>query len=243
MKNFPGFSKKMPAFFRGLEKNNEREWFNARKPIFEQEIKTPMAQLAAGLNERMKKISADHVSDEPARLMYRIYRDTRFSKDKTPYKTHVGATFPHRTLSRHGGAGFYFEVSHKYVGIAGGVYMPGPEELAALRKAIAENPKTFLAAVEDRKIKKMFGALLGEKLARTPKGWENQSASPVAEYLKHKQFYWWVELPAELALTSRLEEQLAKHFEALSAPLAWMNRAIIAARPDPEKPTRPEPMW
>src|SRR5947207_2932900 len=101
-KKFPGFSKQMPAFFRGLEKNNEREWFAAHKEIFEAQARGPMMELAGRLNEAMKKISAEHVSAEPGRLLYRIYRDTRFSKDKTPYKTHLGATFPHRILTRHG---------------------------------------------------------------------------------------------------------------------------------------------
>jgi uncharacterized protein (TIGR02453 family) len=244
-KVFPGFSKKMPAFFRGLEKNNEREWFNARKGLFELEVKGTMMELVGRLNEGMKKISAEHVGDEPARLMYRIYRDTRFSKDKTPYKTHVGATFPHRVLSRHGGAGFYFEVSHKYVGIAGGVYMPGPEELLAIRKAIAERPKEFVELAEARGVVKMFGALQGERLSRLPKMWKSAEGKIGAEYLRNKQFYFWVELDAELALTEKLEGTILKYFAAMNDVIAWMNAAIMKNRPagEDEKPLRPEGMW
>src|SRR5438094_32423 len=98
-KKFPGFSRHMPAFFRALEKNNDRAWFAPRKALFEQEIRTPMIALVTQLNDRMRTLSPDHAADDPARLLYRLYRDTRFSKDKTPYKSHLGATFPHRTLS------------------------------------------------------------------------------------------------------------------------------------------------
>src|SRR3982750_171347 len=130
---FSGFPPQMPTFFRALEKNNDRAWFVPRKALFEEQVRAPMIALVTILNDRMRKLSPDHVGDDPARLIYRIYRDTRFSKDKTPYKTHLGATFRPRSLSRHAGAGFYFEISHRWVGIAGGVYMPGPEDLAAIR--------------------------------------------------------------------------------------------------------------
>jgi uncharacterized protein (TIGR02453 family) len=116
---FSGFSAAMPRFFRGLEKNNERGGFGARKGIFEEEVRGPMVGLVTLINEKLRGFAVDHVAEEPARAIYRIYRDTRFSKDKTPYKTHIGATFAHGRLPRHGGAGFYFEVSHRYVGISG----------------------------------------------------------------------------------------------------------------------------
>lgn len=245
-KRFPGFSRQMPAFFRSLAKNNSRDWFAPRKPLFETLIRTPMVELVTLLNAQLRSLAPDHAADEPAKLLYRIYRDTRFSNDKTPYKTHLGATFPHRTLSRHGGAGFYFEVSHQYVGIAGGVYMPGPEELQALRTAIAKDSKGFLAMVEDRKTKRLFGTLQGERLTRLPKLWQEHAASPAVEFLKYKQFYWWVELPASLALTSKLLPTLVRHFQAMSPSLAWFNRAILANRKDKDEDSeslRPPPMW
>src|SRR5438046_1539014 len=88
---FPGFSKKMPSFFRALEKNNTREWFTPRKELFEAEVRGPMIELVSLVNEDLKRFAVDYVVSNPAKALYRIYRDTRFSKDKTPYKTHVGA--------------------------------------------------------------------------------------------------------------------------------------------------------
>src|SRR3954471_13562169 len=123
---FPGFSKTMPAFFRGLERDNTREWFTPRKELFEAEVRGPMVELVTLVNDDLRRFAAEHVLAQPARAIYRIYRDTRFSKDKTPYKTHVGATFARRGFPKHGGAGFYFGVSHKHVEVAGGIYMPGP---------------------------------------------------------------------------------------------------------------------
>src|ERR1035437_4452275 len=175
---FPGFPRQMPTFFRGLEKNNRRDWFAPRKELFATYIPTPMVELVTLLNERLRTFAPEHVAGEPAKTIYRIYRDTRFSRDKTPYKTHIGATFSHKTLPRHGGAGYYFEVSHRCVGIAGGVYMPGPEELQAIRAAIAADPKGFLAFVEARGTQKLLGPLQGERLTRLPKVWEAHTASP-----------------------------------------------------------------
>ena len=236
----------MPTFFRGLEKNNSRDWFAPRKELFETQIRSPMVELVTRLNERLGSFAPDHVADEPAKTIYRIYRDTRFSNDKTPYKTHIGATFAHRMLPRHGGAGYYFEVSHQYVGIAGGVYMPGPEELQAIRSAIAADLKGFLAIVEDPKIQRLFGPLQGERLMRLPKPWQAHADSPGAGYLKFKQYYWWVELPASLALAPRLPGVVIRHFQAMSAGMEWFNHAILADRRQRAKetrPMRPPPMW
>jgi uncharacterized protein (TIGR02453 family) len=243
---FSGFSKQMPAFFRGLERNNEREWFVPRKGAFETHVRGPMVELVTLLNDELRRFSVDHVAEEPAKIIYRIYRDTRFSKDKTPYKTHIAATFHHRTLSRHGGAGYYFEVSHRHVGIAGGVYMPGPEELQAIRAAIAGDPRGFLKVFEDPAMRKRFGPLQGEKLVRLPKPFQMRVGLPAAEYLKYKQFYWYVELPTAVALTARLPGVLVRHFQAMTRSLEWFNKVLLAeqARHAGEGgPQRPAPMW
>ena len=236
----------MPTFFRELEKNNSRDWFTPRKELFKTHIHTPMIELVTLLNERLRDFAPDHVADEPAKLIYRIYRDTRFSKDKTPYKTHLGATFAHRTLSRHGGAGYYFEVSHRCVGIAGGVYMPEPEELQTIRTAITTHSQEFLTHIANRQTQKLYGPLQGDRLTRLPKAWQTHANSPAAEYLKFKQFYWYVELPPSLALTPRLPNELIRHFRAMSSGMEWFNHALLAQRQqhaEETQPLRPSPMW
>src|ERR1044071_6419111 len=97
-------------FFRGIARNNNRDWFLPRKPAFEQHVKQPMHELVALVNGALQSIAPEYVT-EPSKAVYRFYRDTRFSKDKKPYKEHVAASFYHRGLKDQGAAGFYFHLS------------------------------------------------------------------------------------------------------------------------------------
>src|ERR1700692_994004 len=127
---FRGFPPEALTFLRGLTRNNRREWFQPRKHTYETKVKAPMAELVDALNVELRKFAPSHVND-PKKAVYRIYRDTRFSADKTPYKTHLAAVFPRHSLDRQAGAGFYFHLSTKGIAIACGAYMPGPDELRA----------------------------------------------------------------------------------------------------------------
>ncbi|MDB5321938.1 MAG: hypothetical protein JWN40_3569 [Phycisphaerales bacterium] len=245
-KTFAGFSKKMPAFFRGLARNNTREWFAPRKELFETEVRGPMIELVSLVNEDLRRFAIDNVVADPKRAIYRLYRDTRFSKDKTPYKTHIGATFPRRGLPKHAGAGFYFGVSHEHVEVAGGMYMPGPEELAAVRRAIAADSGRFLKLVGDKRLVKKVGAVLGEKLKRPTKGFDNAPAA-VSKLLKHKQMYFFTTLDAKLALSSRVRREVVERFAAMAEVMEWFNDVLLeaarAAEGEEPRAKRPEPMW
>src|SRR5690349_13174115 len=120
-RSFPGFSPKALAFFRQLARNNKREWFQPRKEQFEQLVRRPMLELVEQVLDDLRGFAVDHVVD-PKRAVYRIYRDTRFSNDKSPYKTHIAAIFPHARLPKHAGAGYYFAISHEGLQIGGGAY-------------------------------------------------------------------------------------------------------------------------
>ena len=135
---FPGFPPEAIRFFRGLVRNNRREWFQPRKQTFDEKVKAPMVELVAELNRVMMEFAPDYVTDA-GKAIYRFYRDTRFSPDKTPYKTQIAASFPRRGNAKHGGAGYYFAISHKGVDVGGGIYMPPPEALLAVRMHIAEH--------------------------------------------------------------------------------------------------------
>ena len=243
---FPGFSKKMPAFFRGLEKNNTREWFAPRKDLFESEVRGPMIDLVSLINQDLRGFAIDYTVAAPAKALYRIYRDTRFSKDKTPYKTHVGATFHRQGLSRTTCAGFYVGVSHKCVEVAGGMYMPGPDELAAVRQAIVDDPDTFDSVFTNRRLTKSMGPLRGERLARPPKGFEAHASSPVADHLKAKQLYWYVELSSDVALGPGVRRAVVDRFKIMAEAVEWLNAAVLARLASAEsddRPRRPTPMW
>ena len=102
---FPGFPQEGIDFFRRLARNNRREWFLPRKAIFEERVKQPMRELVEALDAALARFAPEHVTD-PERAIYRFYRDTRFSPDKSPYKDRIAATFPRRGLTRHEGASY-----------------------------------------------------------------------------------------------------------------------------------------
>ncbi len=211
-------------FFRGLARNNRREWFLPRKPVFEEKVKRPMWEMVEALNASMKEFAPDYVTD-PAKAIYRFYRDTRFSKDKSPYKEHIAASFPRRGLQ--GGAGYYFAVSHKNVGIGGGVYMPLPETLRTIRNRLAEHHAEFRKIVAARAVRRLFGGMQGQQLSRVPKGFAKDH--PAEDLLRYKQFLLYVELPADLAVTSKLFEEVQTRFRAMAPFVDFLNSPL--ARP------------
>ncbi len=140
--SFAGFTKSGLDFFRQLEKNNDRDWFDAHKQVFLDHVKAPMEALVASVGAEMLRFAPEYVV-EPKRAIFRIYRDTRFSKNKAPYKTSTGALLFRAELGKNEAAAFYFEVSHRYLGVAGGVYMPDAEKLRLIRAHIAETHSEF----------------------------------------------------------------------------------------------------
>ena len=129
-----------PKFLRSLKRNNRREWFQPRKHLYEQHVKAPMLELVSALNAGLQRFAPDYVTD-PAKAVFRIYRDTRFSADKTPYKTHVAASFSRRGPERLKTGGFYFSVAPDQIEVAGGIYHPEPDTMLLIRTHIAETPQ------------------------------------------------------------------------------------------------------
>ena len=140
------FTRKTLAFLRALKRNNDREWFRARKDHYEQHVRGPMVELLGRLAGDLPRFAPELVAD-PRVSLYRIYRDTRFSNDKTPLKTHVAAHFPPRGFPRGEGAGLYLEIAPQWVWIGGGLYMPSSSDLQAIRDAHCRDPP---AAASDR---------------------------------------------------------------------------------------------
>ncbi|HWC98993.1 MAG TPA: DUF2461 domain-containing protein [Candidatus Sulfopaludibacter sp.] len=207
-------------FFRGLARNNNRDWFLPRKTIFEEKVKQPMRELVEVVNAGMKAYAPDHVT-EPDKAIYRFYRDTRFSKDKTPYKDRIAATFPRRGLSRHEGGSYYFAVSNKQVAIGGGVYMPMPETLQAIRQQIAKHPEELQRLMNLKATKKLYGEMQGEQLSRAPKGFAPDH--PAADLLRYKQFLFYVELGPEIASTKEIASIIGQHFRAIAQFVDFLN--------------------
>ena len=224
---FPGFPEEGIQFFRGLARNNNRDWFLPRKSIFEEKVKQPMHELVSALNASLLEYAPEYVTD-PAKAVYRFYRDTRFSKDKSPYKQQIAASFRRRGLERHDGAGFYFSVSHKEIAVGGGIYMPAPETLLAVRNRIARDHETFRRITTSRTVRKLLGEVQGEQLSRTPKGFA--CGHPADDLLRMKQFLLYIELPPDSVTTSRLLREIDSRFRAMTPFLEFLNAPLVSTR-------------
>ena len=221
--NFAGFPPEAMTFLRGLKKHNTREWFQPLKEIYEEKVKAPMIDLVAALMRRMDDFAPDYTGD-PGKAIYRIYRDTRFSKNKTPYKTHIAAIFKHRDLVKHSGAGFYFSVAPEEIEVGGGVYMPMPEDLLAIRNHLAEHHEEFRRIAAARSVRRLFGEIAGESLSRAPKGYPAEH--PARDLLRMKQFLFFGTLEPSLATTPKLYRELVIRFQAMSPFLEFLNRPL-----------------
>jgi uncharacterized protein (TIGR02453 family) len=218
------FTAKTLSFLRALKRNNDREWFRARKGDYERHVRAPMLELIARLAVDLKPFAPELVAD-PKRSMYRIYRDTRFSEDKTPLKTNAAAVFPPRGLPRHEGAGFYVEIAPGWVWMGGGLYMPPPESLRAIRERIAGSHPKLHRLVTGREFRTVLGDLHGEQLARVPRGYLKDH--PAGEYLRFKQFLGFREFEPAFATSDRFYPELLRTFKALTPLVRFLNTAVL----------------
>jgi uncharacterized protein (TIGR02453 family) len=227
---FAGFPPEGRKFLSALSRNNRREWFQPRKEIFETKVKAPMTELVEGINAALVGFAPDYITD-PKRAIHRIYRDTRFSADKTPYKTHIAAMFPRLGGERLTSAGFYFHIAPKEVVVAMGLYMPGPEELFAVRSWLAENHTKFQAAV--KKLSKVMGGLQGDSLTRSPKGFDPEH--PAAGLIRKKAWFFDADLEPAIAESPQLLKEIVRRFRA-SAPVIEMLNSALARKAVPARP-------
>jgi uncharacterized protein (TIGR02453 family) len=184
---FEGFPKAGIDFLKKLKKNNNREWFQKHKEEYEQDVKSPMQCLIATLRDRLRD-EIPEMDFNPKRSIFRIYRDVRFSKNKAPYKTNIAASFELRGRKKSTETpGLYVGIEQGSVFVGGGLYMPGGDQLKAIRKSIVVKPDEFLAVVEDKRFTKVFGGIMGEKLQKAPLGFPKDH--PMIEHLKHKQWF------------------------------------------------------
>lgn len=223
---FPGFPQEGMAFLRSLKKNNNREWFTPRKAVFEAAVKQPMIELVSAIHREMMRFAPEYVG-EPAKCVHRIYRDTRFSKDKTPYKTFVSALFLRNGFDKYsGGAAYYVMLSPAEIEVAGGIYAPDRDVLLAVRQHIAENAKAFRATFETPKVKKLLGDLWGASLTRVPKGFD--PAHPAADLIRRKHYVLSANLDPKLATSPKLLPEIVSRIDAMTPFVEFLNRPLLA---------------
>jgi len=223
-------SPKAIAFLRALKRNNDREWFKARKPRFDESLKLPMLAIIRKVTEAMERFAPDHV--RPAeKCLFRIYRDTRFSNDKRPYKTHVAAWWSHEALAKTSGAGYYFHIDAKDVIIAAGAYMPEKDQLAAIRHWLLDHHAEFRKLLALPALRKSFQLFDGNALTRPPKGFPKDH--PALDLIQCRQWGLSVTLPVAVALEPDFAALLIRYFK-LAAPVVHALNTPLLAPPKSE---------
>jgi uncharacterized protein (TIGR02453 family) len=221
---FPGFSEEAIKFLRGLERHNKRDWFQPRKHLYQEHVRTPLEQLVDAINAELAEFAPRYVTPVK-RAIFRIYRDTRFAKDKRPYKTHVAATFYLQNLPKAAGPCFYFHFTAKELLVFAGVYMPEREELRAIRNLLAERHSEFRELIRARGFRAAMGELQGEQLSRIPKGYDKDH--PAEDLLRRKQ--WFVEstLTSEVVTSPRILPEIIARFRSAAPLIEFLNQPFL----------------
>ena len=219
------------TFLRNLARHNDRAWFQPRKEIFDTELKEPMLAIVRKITDAMLDFAPHHV--RPAeKSLFRIYRDTRFSSDKRPYKTHVAAWWSHQGLEKTSGAGYYFHISSKEVIVAAGAYMPEKEQLAAIRHWLLDHHAEFRTLLKKPAVRRTFTEFEGNSLTRPPKGFPCDH--PAMDMIRCRQWGLSATLPPDTALQPDLAAVIIRYFK-LAAPIVDALNTPIAAVSAPKR--------
>lgn len=213
------------AFFKELEQNNSKEWFDEHRKRYETTVKKPFKAFVEQLVAELQKLYPDHELSNNFSIM-RINRDIRFSTDKTPYKIHTGAMISPHGKKEHSRPGFFVQANHADVRVYSGSHSLEKEQLYAIRQHISYNLAAFNALINEKNFKNTFGEIRGEKNKRLPAEFaELESQQPL---IANKSFYWFFKLPPETLLKDNLIEELIKRYQ-YSLPLnAFFEEALAS---------------
>ena len=227
---FAGFRPELLRFLSQLKKRNTRPWFEQHRPVYALDVQRPLKALIEEMDVRLARFAPEIVGD-PHRSTFRIHRDVRFSRDKSPYKTHVACWFYHVDAGRgvggeaEGGAGFYLHLEPGQCRIGAGIWMPPRPALARLRDALVEELPAFEAIVKAPAFRRRFGGLDMESMVtRMPRGYAVDH--PAGAWLRHQSFFVRRFLTDAQALSPRLPATLARDFAALTPFVRWLNMAL-----------------
>jgi uncharacterized protein (TIGR02453 family) len=233
MTTFRGFRQEVLGFLRGLKKNNRRDWFEARRETYVRELAEPMKALVEELDVRFADLAPEFVGD-PKRSIFRIYRDVRFSRDKSPYKAHAALWIYHRAPGRgvgkeiDGGAGFYLHVEPGGSLVAGGLWMPPRSSLDLVRARFDRDLAGWERAVSGIAFTRRFGKLLDDEngvlLKRLPRGYAE--GHPAAKWLRYNSFTVHRHYDDAAILAPNLVDRTMKDFAAMVPMCRWLNRAL-----------------
>ena len=221
------FSEAAVKFLRALAKHNDRDWFDARKQVYETELKAPMLDVIEEINAGLAGFAPEHVRP-PQKCMMRIYRDIRFSKNKQPYKTNLAAWWARRGLEKTSGAGFYFQFAPDEVIVAGGAYMPEKDQVLAIRRYLLEHHEEYRKLLRAKKMRAMMTEFEPVKMTRAPKGFPAEG--PALDLILQRQWGVSARLPLEAALGPGLVKAVLEHMKVAAPLVALLNAPLIIGR-------------
>jgi len=224
MTEFKGFPKDLFGFLEELKQNNNREWFNDHKQRYTESVVQPISEFIIAMQPRLRAISKNYIANPKPHggSMFRIYRDTRFSKDKTPYKTHAACQFRHiRSKDAHA-PGFYVHLDTDSLYFGGGIWSPPGPQLNLIRDFIADNARSWARIKNAKKVREV-GGIKGDSLKRPPRGFDAEHVH--IKDLKRKSFYVMSETEPNAALRSDFVDKVTEAF-GRAAPL---NRFVCDA--------------
>lgn len=205
------FDQDFQAFFKDLKANNNRDWFQDNKKRYEKSVKAPFQKFVADAIDRMQGYDPT-CKIQPKDAIFRIHRDIRFSKDKTPYKTQVSAVVGRGGKKEMALTGMYIEIGDGHARVYGGVYMPTKDQLQAIRQEILYNQEDFSKLIKDKGFVKYFKEIRGEKNKRLPSEFvEIQDEQPL---IANKQFYYYSDLDSKLITSDNLLDEMFTRFES-----------------------------
>jgi uncharacterized protein (TIGR02453 family) len=228
---FRGFPAAALTFLRGLRRHNEKAWFEANRDRYERDVRLPLRALVEALDDRLATFAPELVGDVK-RSVFRIHRDVRFSKDKSPYKTHVAAWFFHRRAGKGvgssspdgGAAGLYVHIEPGASMVGGGLWMPPRPALQMIREAIVARQAVWEATLGGA-VRRRFGGLdESAMLARMPRGYAPDH--PAAAWLRHQSFTLGRPLADDDVTSPRLVATLARDFALLLPMVRFLNDAL-----------------
>lgn len=211
------------AFFSELELNNDKAWFDQNRKRYETNVKEPLLGFAAEMIERMREIDPE-ITMLPRNAVFRIHRDTRFSKDKAPYKTNAGLVVTRGAKHNPGVPGLYFHFDSGRMAVASGLYFVEPAQLKVLREFLAANLVGFAHRLADAEWTRHFGEMAGEKNKILPP--ELRPAAIEQPLLYNKEFFYWAEHPALEITREDLPEFVMSHIKAAQPMNEFLTRPL-----------------
>ena len=213
------------AFLKELRANNNREWFSQHKSRYEEDVLDVALDFVQSMHDPLLEF-APHFTAVPKRMggsLMRVYRDTRFSKDKTPYKTNIGIQFRHQQAKDVHSPGYYVHIDPDEVFLGVGLWRPATEALAGIRQRISDGQAEWQRAIGDNAFRRQF-RLGGETLTRPPRGFDRDH--PMIEDLKRKDFIAVRNMSPDEALQPRFQQKVETAFKAATPYMTFLCKAV-----------------